>query len=218
MSESNNKKLIGTIIGVIFFVILIAGATFAWLTYTANVNNGVYNVGTTHFVVTYTGDDDVTDLPILSPDATFGDYPSSSIISGSAYKDSANVDGILTLKLHVEDTPDNAILLGAECIRYLVMYENSTLLDSYNNSSMVLKSFDNNYSQKGILTASDMDSNRDISLYSAVLKADLNSLALGRPIYRIYLWYDNELVTNEVDGKIFNGYIHASAIQSDPNR
>lgn len=33
----NQKKLIGTIIGIIFFVVLIAGATFAWLSATATV-------------------------------------------------------------------------------------------------------------------------------------------------------------------------------------
>ena len=42
----DRKKLIGTIIGVIFFVALIAGATFAWLTFNANVTNGNYNVST----------------------------------------------------------------------------------------------------------------------------------------------------------------------------
>ncbi len=36
----NTKKLIGMIIGVVMFAALIAGATFAWLTYTATTSNG----------------------------------------------------------------------------------------------------------------------------------------------------------------------------------
>ena len=42
----NQKKLIGTIIGVLFFAVLIAGATFAWFTFSVNVSNGNYNAAT----------------------------------------------------------------------------------------------------------------------------------------------------------------------------
>lgn len=42
----DKKKLIGTIIGVTMFAALIAGATFAWLTFSATITNGSYNTGT----------------------------------------------------------------------------------------------------------------------------------------------------------------------------
>ena len=45
----NKKKLYGTLIAVIFFAVIIIGATFAWLTYTFNATNGVYNTATVCF-------------------------------------------------------------------------------------------------------------------------------------------------------------------------
>ena len=48
------KKLIGTIIGVILFVALIAGATFAWLTFgTTLVSTNVNSANTMNFLVDY---------------------------------------------------------------------------------------------------------------------------------------------------------------------
>ena len=59
----NKQKLIGTIIGVIFFVALIAGATFAWLTFNATVTNGAYNGTTQNFVINYTKGKDIDSVP-----------------------------------------------------------------------------------------------------------------------------------------------------------
>ncbi len=61
----DKKKVIGTVIGVIAFIALLAGATYAWLTNTLGVTNGVYNTKTMNFLVNYTKGTDVTSLPIL---------------------------------------------------------------------------------------------------------------------------------------------------------
>lgn len=62
----NTKKLLGTIIGVIMFAALIAGATFAWLTY-GNVEIGehVLTANAVNFVVNYETGSAVTDIPVL---------------------------------------------------------------------------------------------------------------------------------------------------------
>lgn len=55
-----NKKLIGTILGVIAFVALIAGATFAWLSANATVTNTVFNnTVSKNFTFTYVGGSDI---------------------------------------------------------------------------------------------------------------------------------------------------------------
>lgn len=62
----NTKKLIGTILGVILFAALIAGATFAWLSGDVTVvNSQTLNTLVTNFVVDYTTGSTVTDLPII---------------------------------------------------------------------------------------------------------------------------------------------------------
>ena len=62
----DKKKFIGTIVGVIFFVALIAGATFAWLTFNASVTNGNYAGSTLNFTYNYTTGTDVTKINILT--------------------------------------------------------------------------------------------------------------------------------------------------------
>ena len=67
----NTKKIIGTIIGVIAFAALIAGATYAWLSTQVNVTNGTYNAKTMNFLVNYTKGTNVTALsPIATPTTT----------------------------------------------------------------------------------------------------------------------------------------------------
>ena len=62
----NQKKLIGTIIGVLFFAVLIAGATFAWFTFSVNVSNGNYNAATGKFSIDYVGGGEITSAPIVT--------------------------------------------------------------------------------------------------------------------------------------------------------
>lgn len=64
----DTKKLIGTIIGVTLFAILIAGATFAWLTFGTTLGENVYNGQTMNFIVRYTSGTDIAYLPILDSD------------------------------------------------------------------------------------------------------------------------------------------------------
>ena len=62
----NTKKLIGTILGVILFAALIAGATFAWLSGDITVNNTqTLNTQVTQFLIDYTTGSAVTNLPVI---------------------------------------------------------------------------------------------------------------------------------------------------------
>lgn len=107
----SNKKLIGTIIGVIAFVALISGATFAWLTYAINVTGGTYNGASTNFVVNYTKGTDISDVPIL----TSPTVSTARSLVVSANKTSTSVDGTLSIKL---TTTSSDILTTSGAIKY----------------------------------------------------------------------------------------------------
>ena len=107
----SNKKLIGTIIGVIAFVALISGATFAWLTYAVNVTGGTYNGASTIFVVNYTKGTDISDVPIL----TSPTVSTARSLVVSANKTSTSVDGTLSIKL---TTTSSDILTTSGAIKY----------------------------------------------------------------------------------------------------
>lgn len=70
----DSKKLIGTIIGVIAFIALIAGATYAWFTSTANVTNGTYNGTACSYNLTVTGGSINTTLPLASSSSSSSYY------------------------------------------------------------------------------------------------------------------------------------------------
>lgn len=62
----NTKKLIGTILGVILFAALIAGATFAWLSGDVTINNTqILDAQITNFVIDYKTGSHITKLPIV---------------------------------------------------------------------------------------------------------------------------------------------------------
>ena len=107
----SNKKLIGTIIGVIAFAVLISGATFAWLTYSVNVTGGTYNGASTNFVVNYTKGTDISDVPIL----TSPTVSTARSLVVSANKTSTSVDGTLSIKL---TTTSSDILTTSGAIKY----------------------------------------------------------------------------------------------------
>lgn len=107
----SNKKLIGTIIGVIAFAALISGATFAWLTYSVNVTGGTYNGASTNFVVNYAKGTDISDVPIL----TSPTVSTARSLVVSANKTSTSVDGTLSIKL---TTTSSDILTTSGAIKY----------------------------------------------------------------------------------------------------
>ena len=119
----SNKKLIGTIIGVIAFAALISGATFAWLTYAVNVTGGTYNGASTNFVVNYTKGTDISDVPIL----TSPTVSTARSLVVSANKTSTSVDGTLSIKL---TTTSSDILTTSGAIKYKACQEECADLTS----------------------------------------------------------------------------------------
>ena len=69
----DTKKTIGAVVGVIAFIVLIAGATFAWFTASAAVTNATYNGTVCSYSLTVTGGNINTSLPLASSTAS-SDY------------------------------------------------------------------------------------------------------------------------------------------------
>lgn len=69
----DTKKTIGAVIGVVAFIALIAGATFAWFTASATVTNATYNGTACSYSLTVTGGNISTSLPLASATAS-SDY------------------------------------------------------------------------------------------------------------------------------------------------
>ena len=109
----DKRKLIGTIIGVIMFALLIAGATYAFLTFTATVTDATYNGTTMHFLVDYTKGSKITTMPQLV-NATPETAESLFVV---AKKNTGSVNGKLTIKL---STTSNNTLTTGEIVNWVL--------------------------------------------------------------------------------------------------
>jgi len=108
----DTKKLIGTIIGVTMFAVLIAGATFAWLTFGTTLGDNVYNGTTMNFVVDYTKGTAVQYLPILdSKTAKPGVNPSNTVGISATELEANEASGlVVVMKKHNNSVDGHAIV------------------------------------------------------------------------------------------------------------
>lgn len=186
------KKIIGTVIGVIFFVALIAGATYAWLTFNINVTNGTYNGTTGNFLIDYVGGGEITSVPVVSS----GTPESSAVKEITAKLATNSVPGKLTIKLTTNST---TLITTSGVINYAVCTSSTTTSSCTNNF--------NNAVSTGTISASG----------EKVLYADTTDLTNTNKHYFVYFWIDGSQITNEMlaDGQnSYSGYISASAEQS----
>ena len=111
--NSDMKKNIILAIFVIFGGLMIAGGTYAWLTNTVSVTNGVHNVGMHCFLIDYninnvSGGQDITGTLFPSENASGGLNGRVGLKTSS----SCDVNGEGTLKLHV-NAANNALLTNS---------------------------------------------------------------------------------------------------------
>lgn len=113
MNNDNFKKNIILTILVIFVGLVTAGGTYAWLTNSVNVTNGVHNVGMHCFLIDYninnvSGGQDITGTLFPSENASGGLNGRVGLKTSS----SCNVNGTGTLKLHV-NAANNSLLTNS---------------------------------------------------------------------------------------------------------
>lgn len=184
----DKKKLIGTIVGVIAFAALIAGATYAWLSNNLTVTNGVYNLKASNFVINYTNGTAITNVPILSS-ATEGTAASLTVRAGLA---TGSTQGTLTVYLNTVSGSTSSDLLGGP-IKYSWCKGTSCQGTDFATHTKTLGS-------------SDVPQ-------VAVLTEELTSTTQNT--YKIFFWLDGaEVGDNQLD-KTYTGYISASAVQTE---
>lgn len=202
----DKKKLIGTIVGVVFFVALIAGATFAWLTVVPTITNGTATGGTTNFIVEYTKGSNVTGLQILDS-TTVATTSMTGVSTGKttvkAYRLANNADGNLTIKLIT--TSSNALVGASGPLRYAVCSGACTLTG---NAATSVTSSTTGLLAKGTVTSTTQN----------LVVSD--GIATSEKSYDVYLWLDQATIYGNSDtylpngaGLTYSGYISASAVQ-----
>ena len=186
----DKKKLVGTIVGVVFFVALIAGATFAWLTFTINVTNNTISSGSMNFSVSYSnGNGAITDVPILAT-ATPNNATSGSHVVITANKVSGSAPGKLTLYLNTTTTPINDLIQDG-AINYAVCVGTCTEF-----------------------TGSNVKTGTITSLAKTPLLEN-TPLQSTETQYHVYFWLDGAIIDDTHIDQTYAGYISAEATQTD---
>lgn len=206
----DKRKLIGTIIGVTMFAALIAGATFAWLSFTANVENSTFNGKTKNFIITYNGGSAVTDMLQTKTPTTSVLTKGNLTVTASKTANSAKASDF-KIKLHV-----NSNTLTTKSIVYAVCKDacpneiNLATVSGTGNSTTAT------CGSAGIScgTISGGLSNADIVLHTDT--QTFNTLeAVSTTSYKIYFWLNPAtMVTNDL-GKKIDAYIYATATQGE---
>lgn len=184
----NKQKLIGTIIGVIFFVALIAGATFAWLTFNATVTNGTYNGSTRNFVINYTKGTDITTEPPHLSDVTVSNVASSGAASLVVKAGKSNANGSNgKIDILINTNEETTLDLSSGVFKYAVSINGAT--------PSAIKSLTN--ATQTVVVDDDV----------------INSTT--QKTYTIYFWIDASVYNNNYLNKKYSGYISASATQTE---
>ena len=190
----DKRKLIGTIIGVIMFAVLIVGATYAWLSFNANVTNTVANGTTLTYWVDYGKGNDISDMPIL----VSGTTSTAAEITLTAKRPQGSIADNINIYLSTNASTSDDIITTSGVIRYVIC------------ETACNENFDGN-------TINSLTSESTIQIFSGTLSGTLEGEANTTHIYKIYFWLDAETLTNSHIDKKYSGYIHADSTQNATN-
>ncbi len=216
----NRKKLIGTIIGVIMFGLLMAGATYAWLSFNANIVNATYNGHSVNYWVNYTNGTHIQDIPILSATATPTNTQKATI---TAIKPVGSLVDHLNIHLTTELEEAEDKILSSDAADdndgvHLIHYALCKNTCSSNFTSAVATGTINNTSFSSASIAAGATETLDIYTDTTAFEGTNTNTAITtqyQVTYTMYFWIDAAELENRHIGKSYYGYIHASANQAD---
>ena len=200
----------------ITLVVLVVGATYAWLTIAANVTNGNYSIGTKNFIINYAKGTEITDT-VQTSNAT------TTAITTATTADELTTDGWLavtasktassakasdfTIKLHIESNT-----LTTKALTYAVCKgECPTGIELATVSGGIATC---GTGVAGCGTIAGNQTNQDVSLYVDTETFNIDG-EVPETTYNVYIWLDYGTLAAADIGKSFSGYIHASATQGD---
>ena len=185
----DKKKLIGTIVGVIAFIALIAGATFAWFTYNITLNKAGYNFTSANFSIVYGHGADITGVKMFATEPTTSDIGTGAA-NGNVditAKTTGSVTGTFKIYLNI-NSGSNANIISKGALKYAICEGSTTIAAT---------------SHKGTVSGT-----------SPILLMTYNNLDTTQKTFHVYLYLDATKVDQTLDGAQFSGYISASAEQT----
>lgn len=195
----DKKKLIGTIIGVIAFGALIAGATFALLSYNIVLNNATYNFTSKNFSIVYNHGSDITGAKTYDETPTTADFtgPTDGKVDITASTVANSLNGVMAIYIFINSsTPSQVLTSGA--VKYAVIEDGS----SYTLSTTPYK---------GNLDSSSLTVENEGYKKEIITNISVTSTP---KTYHVYIWVDGTLVDDTFpDEAQFSGYIGATAVQ-----
>lgn len=191
----DKKRLIGTIIGVIMFAALIVSATYAWLSFTANVVNVTHQGTTLDYWLDFKKGNDLSDMPILISPTTSN---TASLVLTAKRPKGSIADNIT---IYLTTTSTNS-LSASGAVKYAIC-ENECSSD-FSNTTI-----------RGVVKTGETD--QTVSIFTGELSGTTNSSNNPEHKYYIYFWLDAETMNNSLLGQEFNGYIHAESTQDETN-
>ena len=223
----DNKKIIGAILGVVAFIALVAGATFAWLTATVNVTNGTYNnITSKNFLIGYNGGSDVLNPIMLDK----SDSTPAKIVAGGSTTTAETSGTDAWVAVTASKTADDAAAslfkltlnittntFATNSIVYAVCKEGSCP----SNTSVLITAI--NTTSKTATCASGVASCGVIEGGSATAvdilsdTSTFNTEAAVSAKYNIFVWLDGPTIGEGDKGASFSGHISASATQQNNN-
>ena len=195
----DKKKLIGTIIGVVAFIALVAGATYAWLNAAVNVTNGNSVGKTMNFMVNYVNGTAITAMPPTLANAN--GTSSTTKLSVTASKATGSAPGTMTIYLNTTTAAWNT-LLGNGVLNYGYCTSTSaTTCSSFTGTGSVT------FTQAGYQTGTGAVNRTAIVSNVAIPNSATN--------YNIYFWLDGSKNDGSYTGQTYSGYIEAVATQNN---
>ena len=190
----DKRKLIGTIIGVMMFALLIVGATYAWLSFTATVTNATANGTSFNYWVNYAGGDHITDIPILTSPTT----TTASHATLTAQRPKGSIADNIKIYL---TTTSTGLTSTSGVVKYVIC-EGAC---NANFSGSTIRS----------ITATST-----VEIFSGTLPGTATSTTNATVTYNVYFWLDAASLTNDhltTGNNQYSGYIHADSTQSQTN-
>ncbi len=227
----DNKKIIGAILGVVAFIALVAGATFAWLTATVTVNNGTYVGNIKNFVISYTGGSAVGDnlviidkadakAPKIKNGASAASVENDGWVQVKASKTANDVEAAhfhIMLNISGNNMATNCVVWAA-CRSDLCPADTTALISAISTSGNSPTATCASNVQCGVIKAGQTTSrtsyasNTDIVLFDDTSTFDTYG-AVAEKTYNVYFWVDGPTYSNSDLGKHLQGNIYAEAIQ-----
>lgn len=213
----NTKKLIGAIIGVVAFAALIAGATFAWLSSTANITNSVFTGTTKNFIISYNGSASVSGFKQIAS----GSATTAAITSSASAGVAGDAWAAVTASKTDNDAPASSFKVKlaistntftTNAITWAICKGNcptGVALATVTGGSATCGSGVTNC---GTIAAG---SQTEVILYDDTTTFNTDN-AVSQTTYNVYFWLDDATLSNTdaEAGASFSGYIHAEATQA----